>query len=68
MNAFVERHAGSIRFGYSCFDRILLNAVIPVLQSPASIVWFLRERRGVPLLSPAYFRSVSTQYHQLRAN
>lgn len=64
MNAFVERHAGSIRFGYSCFDRILLNAVIPVLQSPASIVWFLREQRGVPLLSSAYFRSVSTEYHQ----
>ncbi len=32
MNAFVRHHAKSIRFEYSCFDRILLNAVNPVLQ------------------------------------
>lgn len=64
MNAFAERHAGSIRFGYSCFDRMLLNAVIQVLQSPASIVWFLREHRGVPRLSREYFRCVSVEYHQ----
>ena len=54
MNAFWEHHAGSIRFGYSCFDRVLLNAVIPVVQSPVNIVWFLRERRGVPILSRSY--------------
>ncbi|MCH7685410.1 MAG: hypothetical protein IH899_01800 [Planctomycetes bacterium] len=64
MNAFAERHAGSIRFGYSCFDRMLLGAVIQVLQSPASIVWFLRELRGVPRLSREYFRCVSVEYHQ----
>jgi hypothetical protein len=43
---------------------MLLNAVIPVLQSPASIVWFLRERRGVRVLSPSYFRAVSVEYHE----
>ena len=25
MNAFYEHHEHSIRFGYRCFDRILLN-------------------------------------------
>lgn len=64
MNAFERHHSGSIRFGYSCFDRMLLNAVIQVFQSPASIVWFLRERRGVRNLSRHYFRSVSVEYHE----
>jgi len=45
MSAFVEHHQDSIRFGYSCFDRILLNAVIQVLQYPASVVGFLKDKR-----------------------
>lgn len=64
MNAFVEHHQESIRFAYSCFDRILLNAVIQVLQSPARVVGFLKNRRQVESLTPAYFKSVSTDYHQ----
>ena len=28
MNPFVEHHQQSIRFQYSCFDRMLLNAVV----------------------------------------
>ena len=31
MNAFYEHHQNSIRFQYACFDRILLNAAIPLL-------------------------------------
>ena len=27
MNAFYEHHRDSIRFGYRCFDRILLNGL-----------------------------------------
>jgi hypothetical protein len=27
MNAFYEHHKESIRFGYRCFDRILLNGL-----------------------------------------
>jgi hypothetical protein len=64
MNAFVEHHQKSIRFTYSCFDRILLNAVVQVLQRPASVVGFLKDKRQATNLSPAYFRSISTDYHQ----
>jgi len=64
MNAFVEHHQDSIRFGYSCFDRILLNAVIQVLQYPASVVGFLKEKRQATSLTPAYLRALSTDYHQ----
>jgi hypothetical protein len=28
MNAFYEHHKDSIRFGYRCFDRVLLNRLI----------------------------------------
>ena len=28
MNAFYEHHRDSIRWGYRCFDRILLNGLI----------------------------------------
>ena len=31
MNAFYEHHKDSIRFGYRCFDRILLNGLIQPL-------------------------------------
>jgi hypothetical protein len=31
MNAFYEHHRSSIWFQYACFDRILLNATIPLL-------------------------------------
>lgn len=43
MNAFVTHHQDSIRFSYSGFDRILLNAIVQVLQYPASVVGFLKD-------------------------
>ena len=45
MNAFLEHHQQAIRFEYSCFDRILLNGVIQVLQNPACVVGFLKQNR-----------------------
>jgi hypothetical protein len=63
MNAFIEHHQSSVRFAYSCFDRILLNAVVQVLQYPAAVVGFLKEKRHVEALTPAYFKSISRDYH-----
>jgi hypothetical protein len=34
MNAFREHHMDSIRFGYRCFDRLLLNGLIQPFQQP----------------------------------
>ena len=64
MNAFVEHPQDSIRFTYSCFDRILLNAIIQPLQYPAGVVGFLKNKRQAAALTPAYFRAMSTDYHQ----
>jgi hypothetical protein len=63
MNAFIEHHQQAIRFDYSCFDRILLNGVIQVLQNPACVVGFLKEKRQASRVTPAYFRAISTDYH-----
>jgi hypothetical protein len=63
MNAFVEHHRPAIRFDYSCFDRILLNGVIQVLQNPACVVGFLKEKRQAARVTPAYFKAISTDYH-----
>jgi hypothetical protein len=63
MNAFIEHHQPATRFDYSCFDRILLNGVIQVLQNPACVVGFLKEKRQADRVTPAYFRAISIDYH-----
>src|SRR5262245_37859439 len=63
MNAFIEHHQPAIRFDYACFDRILLNGVIQVLQNPACVVGFLKQKRQAARVTPAYFRAISTDYH-----
>src|SRR5512135_1195289 len=63
MNAFIEPHQPAIRLDYSCFDRILLNGVIQVLQNPACVVGFLKQKRQATRVTPAYFRGISTDYH-----
>src|SRR5215469_15014791 len=64
VNPFVEHHQPSIRFQYSCFDRMLLNAVVQPMQRPALIVGFLDKWRQVPSITKAYFGSVSDEYHR----
>ena len=58
VNPFVEHHQQSVRFQYSCFDRMLLSAVVQPMQQPARIVGFLDKCRQVPSITRASFRSV----------
>jgi hypothetical protein len=46
MNAFREHHEDSIRFGYRCFDRLLLNGLIQPFQQPERVVRFFSRYRG----------------------
>jgi hypothetical protein len=62
VNPFVEHHQKSIRFQYSCFDRMLLNAVVQPMQRPALIVGYLDKCKHVPSITRAYFRQVSDDY------
>ncbi len=59
MNSFVEHHQESIELEYSCFDRIVVNAIIQPLQQPPIIGGFLDRYRRVPSITRAYFRRVS---------
>jgi len=45
MNAFVEHHKNSIRFGYRCFDRLLLNGLIQPFQQPERVLGFFNVYR-----------------------
>jgi hypothetical protein len=56
VNPFVEHHRQSIRLQYSCFDRMLLNAVVQPMRRPALIVGFLDKCKQVPSITRTYFR------------
>ena len=47
MNAFYEHHKDSIRFGYRCFDRILLlHGLIQPFQQPERVLGFFTPSGG----------------------
>ncbi len=65
MNSFVRHHATSIRFSYSCFDRIILQGMLPMFQHSergGTIVWFLRTHRQTEYPNRAYFARVANDY------
>lgn len=63
MNAFYEHHQDSIRFGYRCFDRILLNGVIQPFQQPERVIGFFNTYRDHRLVSRDTLRDIASQYH-----
>ena len=63
MNTFYEHHHDSIRFGYRCFDRILLNGLIQPFQQPERVVGFFNTYRELYPVSKAVLRDIATQYH-----
>jgi hypothetical protein len=67
MNSFVEQHRSSIRFSYSCFDRMICNGCLQQFQHSkrhGTIAWFLRTQRQAPRLNRAYLAKVSSDYHE----
>jgi hypothetical protein len=63
MNAFYERHHDSIRFGYRCFDRILLNALTQPFQQPERVIGFFNGYRDHQLVSRDTLRDIANQFH-----
>ena len=63
MNAFFEHHQDSIRFGYRCFDRILLNGVIQPFQQPERVVGFFGAYRNQYPVSRDVLREIADQFH-----
>jgi hypothetical protein len=63
MNAFYLHHKDSIRFGYRCFDRILLNAAIQPFQQPERALGFFWTYRHIYPVSRSVLRDIANQFH-----
>jgi hypothetical protein len=62
MNTFYEHHENSIRFGYRCFDRILINGLIQPFQQPERVVGFFNTYRHLYPVSRPVLRDIAAQY------
>ncbi len=62
MNTFYEHHKDSIRFGYRCFDRILLNGLIQPFQQPERVVGFFGTYRNQYPVSRDVLRDIAQQF------
>jgi len=62
MNAFYEHHQDSIRFGYRCFDRILLNGLIQPFQQPERVIGFFNTYRDQYPVSRKVLRDIADQF------
>ena len=64
MNTFYEHHENSIRFGYRCFDRILINGLIQPFQQPERVVGFFNTYRQLYPVSKPVLTDIATQYQR----
>ena len=64
MNTFYEHHENSIRFGYRCFDRILINGLIQPFQQPERVVRFFNTYRQLYPVSKPVLKDIATQYQR----
>ena len=62
MNAFYAHHKDSIRFGYRCFDRILVNGLIQPFQQPERVVGFFGSYRQLYPVSRDVLRNAAEQF------
>jgi hypothetical protein len=62
VNAFCEHHKDHIRFGYRCFDRILLNCLIQPFQQPERVVGFFSTYRNLYPVCRKVLRDIAQQF------
>ena len=62
MNDFYEHHKDSIKFGYRCFDRILLNGLIQPFQQPERVIGFFNAYREGERVTRNKLREIAEQY------
>jgi hypothetical protein len=68
MNAFYEHHQDSIRFGYRCFDRILLNGLIQPFQQPERVIGFFGTYRHQYPVSRKVLRDIADEFQDWVTN
>ena len=62
MNTFCEHHQNSIKFGYRCFDRILLNGLIQPFQQPERVIGFFNTYRAGERVTRNRLRDIAEQF------
>jgi len=62
MNTFYEHHHNNIKFGYRCFDRILLNGLIQPFQQPERVIGFFNAYRDAKRLTRKYLAEIAEQF------
>jgi hypothetical protein len=62
VNAFCAHHQRNIRFGYRCFDRILLNGLIQPFQQPERAVGFFSAYRDQYPVSRDVLTDIADQF------
>lgn len=62
MNAFFEHHKDSIRFGYRCFDRMLLNGLIQPFQQPERVIGFFNAYRDGARVTRSFLTDIADQF------
>ena len=62
MNAFCEHHKDNIRFGYRCFDRLLLSGTIQSFQQPERVLGFFNAYRDGQRVARRYLGEIADQF------
>jgi hypothetical protein len=62
MNDFYEHHKDSIKFGYRCFDRLLLNGLIQPFQQPERVIGFFNAYREGERVTRNKLREIAEQF------
>jgi hypothetical protein len=62
MNTFYEHHKNNIKFGYRCFDRILLNGLIQPFQQPQRVIGFFNAYRHGERVTRKCLRDIAEQF------
>jgi hypothetical protein len=62
MNTFCEHHQNSMKFGYRCFDRILLNGLIQPFQQPERVIGFFNAYREGERVTRKRLRDIAEQF------
>jgi hypothetical protein len=56
--------AGHVVLDISCLDRLYLNGYVAKLQTPGGVVYFFRDHRGKPIVSPALFEPIGEKFRR----
>ncbi len=62
MDRITECCADAVAFSYRSIDRLVLNAYIPTLQTPAAMAVFFREVQGQPILAGKVFKALTDRF------